>query len=182
MSLDVTAIENEIRTWAINASGRDVVWQKFDGAQPDTPFVSLDTTVVDKNHEDNVGNDLDINNEITITGHRTIVVNVLVLGSSDDESISAMKVAQKMESSLSKPSNQIFFRDSNIAIVDTTAPRDISFLYGGTAWEKRSTFDITFGVSFDEKDDVGYFDTIEITGEAKNNANEKIKDINIVVP
>lgn len=180
--LDLEAIENKIRDWALLASGREVVWGKFDGSQPASPFVSLDTTSMIKTHEDDVGTEVDENNEITIVSHRMIVVNILVLGSSDNIGDSAMQIASNIESSLSKSSTQISFRDDCISIVDSTDPRDVSFLYGGTSWEKRATFDVTFGFAFRNKDDVGYFDTVEISGAIKDSSGDTVKDSEITVP
>lgn len=181
MSLDITAIEDAIYDWAASSSGRDVVWGKFDGLQPGSPFVSLDLTLIGQNHEDYVGNEVDENDQIDIVGHRTVLVNVLTLGSSDNTTISAMQIAHNIKASLSKPSTQQYFQGFGISIINDTEPRDVSFLYTGTNWEKRSTFDITFGVAFTDKDDVGYFDTVEITGEAITE-NDETKNIDITVP
>jgi len=180
--LDLTAIEDKIREWAVSASGREVVWSKFDGKQPSSPFVSLNSDTLIKTAEDEVGTEVDENDMITIVSHRKIVVNILVLGNSGDSGDSAMQVASNLEASLEKPSTQITFRDDCISIIDSTDPRDVSFLYGGTAWEKRSTFDVTFGFAFENKDNVGYFDTIEISGSIKDSAGNDIKDSEITVP
>lgn len=180
--LDLEAIENKIRDWALLASGREVVWSKDDGSQPTSPFVSLDTTSMIKTHEDDVGTEVDENNEITIVSHRMIVVNILVLGSSDNISDSAMQVASNIEASLSKSSTQISFRDDCISIIDSTDPRDVSHLYGGTSWEKRAVLDVTFGFAFENKDNVGYFDTIEISGSIKDSTGRDIKNSDITVP
>lgn len=182
MSLDIRGIKSAIRQWALTASGREVYWSKHDGKQSSSPFISLDLTRIDKKHEDYIGNEVDENEAIDIIGHRTIVINVLVLGGSDSQITSAMQVAHNMKSSLQLPSTQYMFMENDIAIIDETEPRDISFLYTGTSWEKRATFDITFGVAFTNKDNMGYFDTVEITGESYNENNNKIKDSNITVP
>jgi hypothetical protein len=182
MSIDVLQIKHDIRQWALTASGRIVTWGKFDGVQPGEPFVSLNVERIPSPHEDAVGNYVDENDEITIMQHREIVLNVLVLGSSDDQTISPQQIAQNMISSLAKPSVQFGLMQLGISIKDKTDPIDVSALYDGTSWEKRSSFDVTFGVGGSDKDNVGYFDTVEITGEAKNENNETVDNIDITVP
>ena len=182
MSLNIDEIKDVIRDWALGVTGSDVIWAKFDGKQPSAPFVSLNIERTPQNHEDYVGSEVDESGNISIVGHRTLVINVLVLGSSDDLSNTAMQIAENLKASLQKPSVQYTFREFGISVVNQTDPQDVSFLYTGTSWEKRATFDATFGAAFTDSDNVGYFNTIEISGEAKNETGQTINNIDITVP
>lgn len=61
-------------------------------------------------------------------------------------------------------------KSNNFCIIDAEPVQDISALLDGTTWETRASVDINIRFNSEYVDNVGYVETVEITGNTSNSA------------
>ncbi|WP_448510320.1 phage neck terminator protein [Immundisolibacter sp.] len=158
-----TAIYNLFNKY--KSAGVTIIWANQAEARPEKPYVSLQIIMGPKKigyDDELVGAD----NKVARRGVRELTVSVNYFGA---EALTKMASFQE---SIELPTAREMLRVTNLVLVRSTSPRDLSALMENR-FETRAQMDVDFRLSSEVKDlDSTYIESVILSNDLDNSINE----------
>lgn len=153
-----------LRDWVTSRTGLPVIWSHPDAPRPERPYVALQITALTRIARETIGS-VDEDGIAQISGDRDAVISVTVYERADAaDPRAALTRAVELRDSLELPSvrNSLYVDGWALRAVEF-GPNDVPELLD-TQWEPRAVFDVRFGTSISQDDDLGLIEAIAGTG------------------
>jgi len=156
-----------LRQWVADRTGLTAIWQHPNAPRPARPYASLQVTSsarVGLPYTTPPATD----GAAEVQAQREVTISIQVHEAADTaDPRAALERAESLRDSLELPGVRDSLAANGWALRDTELLSDTPELVD-TAWEPRATFDVRFGHTVTQSDDVGLIESAEITGTVES--------------
>lgn len=153
-----------IRQWVADRTGLTTIWLHPDAPRPARPFASVQVLSSPRLGEPHIDWP-DVDGIAEVAGQTETTFSIQIYEAADNpDPRGALQRAIALRDSLDLPSVRAFFRENQWAFRAVELLTDTPQLLG-TSWEPRATFDVRFGATSVQSDDLGIIETAAVNGE-----------------
>lgn len=156
-----------LQQWVATQTGRPAIWSHPDAPRPERPYSTLQIISVQR-VGDAVAAPVDAQGMRQVSGDREAVVSITVYADAvNRDPRAALDMATALRDSLDLVTARHTLKQGGWAVrgfeLLTDAPQLLE-----TQWEPRAVFDVRFGTTVDQLEDVGLIESIEVTGRVRD--------------
>ena len=165
-----------IRQWVADTTGLTTIWMNPNAPRPDRPYCAIQITSVLRIGEPYHGT-IDASGIAQVLSQREVVLSINVYeDAANNDPRSALLKATDLRDSLD------LFGTLDTLKADGWAYRGVESLQDtpellDTQFEPRATFDVRFGVTIEQSDDMGWIETVIFTGDIENQTTTREVDL-----
>lgn len=167
-----------IRQWVADTTRLNTIWIPTNAPRPPRPYASIQVISSPRIHRAVYGKPNE-EGEASVTSDVEVTLTINVYESSNAlDPRSAFDKCQSLRDSLELISVRQGLKDQGWAFRAVELLTDTPQLVD-TKWEPRATFDVRFGTTVDQTDDLGLIETATVTGSVRDTDFETTTDLEV---